>query len=192
MPRYLHIRSPSDTQKKVHQGWGGDRGDTEYKAETQGAADASKESGDTWGAGGGAGGGDTWGAGGGAGGGTTGGWDSGAPATTGGEAEAWGPPAPAENAEVGWGNSDAKDGDAKEGDAKSPDDEGKPKKRYDDDEDDNKITLDEYLKKKAPIETVPKLELRTVDNDAFKDAVALKKDADEDNYFVGKVSRPSS
>jgi len=176
-PRHLHVSSFSDTQKKVHQGWGGDRGDTEYKAETQGAADASKETKDS---------GDAWGGGGG-GGGTTGGWDSGAPATTEGEADPWAAPAPAENTEVGWG-----DGDPKEGDPKSPDGEGKPKKRYDDEEDDNKITLDEYLKKKTPLETVPKLELRRIDHDAFKDAVALKKDSETDNYFVGKVSHPPS
>ena len=172
--RYSHLLS--DTQKKVHQGWGGDRGDTEYKDETQGAADASKEtkeSGDAWGTGG-------------AGGGATGGWDSGAPAATEGETDPWAPPATTENAEVGWGDNDAKGGDAK-----SPDGEDKPKKRYDEEEDDNKITLDEYLKKKAPIEAAPKLELRKVDGDAFKDAVALKKDADDNNYFVGKVSRPS-
>lgn len=163
----------SDTQKKVHQGWGGDRGDTEYKDETQGAADASKEtkeSGDAWGAGGG----------------TTGGWDSGAPAAPEGETDPWAAPASAENAEVGWGDSDIK-----EGDAKSPDGEDKPKKRYDEEEDDNKMTLDEYLKKKASVDAAPKLELRKVDGDAFKDAVALKKDADASNYFVGKVSRPS-
>jgi len=172
--RHLHVSSLSDTQKKVHQGWGGDRGDTEYSAETQGAADASKESkesGDAWGTGGG----------------TTGGWDSGAPATTEGEADPWGAPAPAETAEVGWG-----DDGAKEGDAKLPDGEGRPKRRYDDEEDDNKMTLGEYIKKKAPIETVPKLELRKVDHDAFKDAVALKKDVDTANYFVGKVSHPFS
>lgn len=166
--RHLHVPFLSDTQKKVHQGWGGDRGDSEYKDETQGAADATKESGDAWGGGGG--------------GGTTGGWDSGAPATTEGEADPWGAPAPTENAEVGWG-----DDGAKEGDAKSPDGEGRPKKRYDDEEDDNKMTLDEYMKKKAPIEAVPKLELRKVDHDAFKDAVALKKAVETDNYFVGKV-----
>ena len=172
--RDAYIPFLSDTQKKVHQGWGGDRGDTEYKDETQGAADASKESKDS---------GDAWGTGGGA----TGGWDSGAPATTEGEADPWGAPATADNAEVGWG-----DDGAKEGDAKSPDGEGKPKKRYDEEEDDNKMTFDEYVKKKAPIETVPKLELRKVDHDAFKDAVALKKDADTNNYFVGKVRHPFS
>lgn len=165
----------SDTQKKVHQGWGGDRGDTEYKAETQGAADASKEtkeSGEAWGASGGT---------------TGGGWDSGAPAAPEGETDPWTAPAPAENAEVGWG-----DNDPKEGDPKSPDGEDKPKRRYDEEEDDNKITLDEYLKKKASVDAAPKLELRKVDSDAFKDAVALKKDVDANNYFVGKVSRPSS
>lgn len=175
LARHLHVSSLSDSVKKVHQGWGGDRGDTEYKAETQGAADASKESkesGDAWGTGGGT-----------TGGGTTGGWESGAPATTEGETDPWAAPAPAENAEVGWGE----DG-AKEADAKAPDGEGKPKKRYDEEEEDNKMTLDEYLKKKAPIEAAPKLELRKVDHDAFKDAVALKKDTDTDNYFVGKVS----
>lgn len=39
----------TDSEKKIHQGWGGDEPGTELNAEVGGAADAAKESGDDWG-----------------------------------------------------------------------------------------------------------------------------------------------
>lgn len=63
-------------------------------------------------------------------------------------------------------------------------------------EDDNTLTLDEYLKqqKEKELELVPKLETRKAnegDDSIWKDAVLVtKKDEDEAAYFVGKVSVP--
>jgi hypothetical protein len=62
-----------------------------------------------------------------------------------------------------------------------------------DDEDENTLTLDEYLKqqKEKELELVPKLETRKAnegDDSIWKDAVAVsKKSEDDDAYFVGKV-----
>lgn len=61
-------------------------------------------------------------------------------------------------------------------------------------EDDNTLTLDQYLKKQteSKLEIVPKLETRKAnegDDSIWKDAVVVtKKDEEEDAYFVGKVS----
>ena len=52
------------------------------------------------------------------------------------------------------------------------------------------MTLDEYKAKAAASETIPKLELRQVndgESEVFKGAKQLTKDPDADNYFVGKV-----
>lgn len=162
------LRVFSDSQKKVHQGWGGDRGDTEYKDETNGANDAA---------------GDAWAAPVDTGGGGGGGWD--APAATDGAADdPWAVPAgdgaPAEGA------------DGKP--AAAGDDEGRKKKRYEDEEEDNTMTLDQYKAKNAPgdSEVIPKLELRQANegtSDLFKDAKQLVKDVDSNNYFIGKVRR---
>lgn len=63
------------------------------------------------------------------------------------------------------------------------------------DEEDNTLTLDQYLAKKAEQEAslVPKLEgVRQAneggDDSLWKDAVPLQRNDDEDAYFVGKVS----
>ena len=69
--------------------------------------------------------------------------------------------------------------------------EGRP--RREPEEEDNTLTLDEYLKQKkeAELELVPKLEARKAnegDDSIWKDAIAVtKKDEEEDDYFVGKV-----
>lgn len=157
----------SDSQKKVHQGWGGDRGDTELKDETNGANDAS--AGDTWGAP------------------ATDGWD--APvekAAEGGDAaDPWADPA-----------GGAAEGEAK-GDGKTPvaagEDEGRRRKRFEDEEDEGKMTLEEYRAKHAPSESIPKLEPRKAadgSGEFFKDAKQLTK-TDDNDYFVGKVCSPS-
>lgn len=154
----------SDSQKKVHQGWGGDRGDTEYKDETQGANDAA---------------GDAWGASGDAGGGGGSGWDAPAPAD-GAADDPWAAPT---------GDAAAEGGDKAPA---AGDDEGKRKKKYEEEEEDNTMTLDQYRAKNAAAESeaIPKLELRQANEGAseyFKDAKQLVKDVDANNYFVGKV-----
>lgn len=155
----------TDSQKKVHQGWGGDRGDTELKDETNGANDAS--AGDNWGAP------------------ATEGWD--APVEKAGDdaADPWADPAPAEGAE----------GETKD-DAGKPagDDEGRRRKRFEDEEDEGKMTLEEWRAKNAPAETVPKLEPRKIaegSSEFFKDAKQLLKTEDND-YFAGKPKATSA
>ena len=121
------LQSYSDSDKKVHQGWGGDEGESELKVETAAAVDAAVE-----------------------------GADDTTPAT----------PAEGEKAE-------------------------EPKRQ--EEEEDNTLTLDQYLKKQTEnkLEIVPKLETRKAnegDDTIWKDAVAItKKDEEEGSYFVGKV-----
>lgn len=63
-------------------------------------------------------------------------------------------------------------------------------------EEDNTLTLDEYLKKQKEkeLEIVPKLETRMAnegDSTIWKDAVVVnKKDEDDDAFYVGKVGDP--
>ena len=135
-----HPRLPSsDSDKKVHQGWGGDEGNSELKAEAAAVTDAAAETNE---------------------------WT--APADT---ADAWGAPA------------DAPAGDAEAAGEKA---ERKPREP---EEEDNTLTLDEYRKKQNSLDIVPKLEVRKVDDAAFKGAVAVtKKDEEETSYFVGKVN----
>lgn len=68
--------------------------------------------------------------------------------------------------------------------------EGRPR-RFQEEEEDNTLTLDEYIKQQKEIDVVPKLETRKAnegDDSIFKDAVAVTKKGEEDtSYFVGKV-----
>jgi plasminogen activator inhibitor 1 RNA-binding protein len=58
-------------------------------------------------------------------------------------------------------------------------------------EEDNTLTLSQYLAQKKEIEGVPKLDARKanegVDDNIWKDVVPLKKDEEGNSYFVGKV-----
>jgi Hyaluronan / mRNA binding family len=147
---FFDSSSPSDSQKKVHQGWGGDEATTELKAEEGAVADAAADSGAAA---------DLWGA------------DAAAPTD-------WAAPA---------------DGDAAvpaaEGDAKP---EGRPRREREPEEDDNTLTLEQYLaQQKEKDAVVPKLESTRKANegagdDLWKDAVALSKN-EEEEYFAGKV-----
>ncbi|KAI0078917.1 hypothetical protein K474DRAFT_1770690 [Panus rudis PR-1116 ss-1] len=139
----------TDSEKKIHQGWGGDEPESELKAEAAAATDAAAE---------------------------------------GAEGEGWGP----STTEAGWGAEAPADGAA----PASPAAEGdKPERRPREEEDDNTLTLDEYLKKQAEakLEIIPKLETRKAnegDDSIWKDAVPItKKDEDEDAYFVGKTNK---
>ncbi len=57
-------------------------------------------------------------------------------------------------------------------------------------EEDNTLTLDQYLaqQKEQELELVPKLETRKVAGGDWKDAVLLQKPEEEEAYFSGKVS----
>lgn len=153
------IRSCSDSDKKFHQGWGGDEGGSELKAEAGGATDAAAEATNDDGG---------WGSAPAA---ATEGWGSGEAAAP-AEGEAAAPAAPAE------GDKPA---------------EGRRGRDREPEEEDNTLTLDQYLKqqKEKDLEIVPKLETRKAnegDDTIWKDAVAIaKKDEDETSYFVGKV-----
>jgi len=151
-----------DTDKKVEQGWGADTGTAELAAETGGEADAQT---------------------------TT--WEDAATtaitdwanATPGADAAAWADPNPTDTS--GWGVP-------ADGEAAANADNGKPahkSRRDDEEEEDNTLTLDEYLaKKKAEDSAVPKLEGgRKIGDADWKDAVPLVKDENDVVYFAGKA-----
>lgn len=149
----------TDSDKKVHQGWGGDDGKAELQAETAATVDAAAEQS----------GGDAWGA----------------PAS---DAAGWGADAPA----------DASVWDAPVGETAAPATEGKPaeregRPRREEEEEDNTLTLDQYLaqKKEKEAAALPeKPQARQAnegaDGSLWKDAVAIQKGGEEDAYFVGK------
>lgn len=138
----------SDSEKKVHQGWGGDEGNAELKAETAAETDAQAEAAN--------------------------------PA-----AEGWGPEAPSADA---W----AAPAEGAEAAAPAEGEKAEGRRRVEEEED-NTLTLDEYLKQQSEkqLEIIPQLETRKAnegDDSIWKDAVAVtKKNEEEDAYFVGKV-----
>ena len=147
----------SDSDKKLHQTWGGDDGNTELKTEQAAVVDAAAETtGGEWGV-------DT----------SAADW-AGAEASN---ADAWAVPATTETA----------DAEAKP--------ERRPRRDAEPEEEDNTLTLDQYLaQQKEKDANVPKLETRKANDgadDIFKDAIALTKNEEEETYFVGKV-RPST
>lgn len=151
-PSVSSYPTSSDSEKKVHQGWGGDEGNTELKDEVAAETDAKAEAGTPTG--------ESWGV----------------EATS---ADAWAAPADAPTGDV----------PATEGEKA----EGRPRREREPEEEDNTVTLEEYLKqqKEKELEIVPKLEVRKAnegDDSIWKDAVVVsKKDEEETAYFVGKV-----
>lgn len=166
--------SISDSDKKIHQSWGGDEGQTELATETAAADDAAAEQAapaetpETWGA---SAGGDDWAAGGGN---TE--W-----APEGGNAE-WG----AEGGNADW----AAPAPASTTNVEEPAERSdrRPRDRQEE-ESDNTLTLDQYLAQKEKSTLIPQLEVRKVDQDdgLWKGAKEIVKGVDEDAYFVGKV-----
>jgi len=157
----------SDSEKKIHQSWGGDEGQTELATETAAANDAAAEQttpAENWEPSGG--GGDTeWGA-------EAGNTDWGAEGGSTDWAASAPAPIPTTNAEEPAERSDRRPRDRQE------------------EEPDNTLTLDQYLaqqKEKSP--TVPQLETRKIEQDEglWKGAKEIVKGAEEDTYFVGKV-----
>jgi len=131
----------TDSDKKVHQSWGGDEGNAELKAEQAAASDAANEANAT-----------------------TNDW--GAEATAGD----WGAPAPS-------------------GEEAAPTDGDKPESRRRDreEEDDNTLTLEEYLAQRKESSAIPtKLEARKVDDQAWEGASLIKK-GEEEEYFAAKT-----
>lgn len=80
---------------------------------------------------------------------------------------------------------------APDADATKP--EGRPRREREPEEDDNTLTLDQYIaQQKEKDSLIPKLENTRkanegADDNIWKDAVPLAKNEEEDAYFVGKV-----
>jgi len=154
----------SDSDKKIHQGWGGDEGGAELKAEEAGTTDAQAEgagaSTDDWGASAPT---DPWAA---------------APAPATSQADDWGAPP------AGGDNPPAVEGE-------KGDDARKPRER-ELEEEDNTISYDQYLAqlKENAAASVPKLEgVREANEGAdavWADVTEHKRNEDEEAYFVGK------
>lgn len=154
---FLQSKHPiSDSEKKIHQSWGGDDGNTEFKTEQAAVVDAAAEA---TGAG-------EWGA-------------EPAPAAD------WGAPVAEASADAWATPADA--APAAEGDKA----ESRPRREREPEEEDNTLTLDQYLaQQKDKDSIVPKLEVRKANDgadDIFKDAVAVAKNEEDDVYFAGKV-----
>lgn len=160
-----------DTDKRIHQSWGGDDGNTELKAEQAATVDAAVEA--TTNAAVES---------------TTNDWagDAGAPA-----AGEWGAPeagADAWAAPAGDATAAATTPAAAEGEKP----EGRPRREREPEEEDNTLTLDQYLAQQKEKDTViPKLENTRKANEGadaniWKDVVPLSKNEEEDAYFVGK------
>ncbi|KJA29197.1 hypothetical protein HYPSUDRAFT_61230 [Hypholoma sublateritium FD-334 SS-4] len=141
----------TDSDKKLHQTWGGDDGNTELKTEEAAVVDAAAE--------------------------TTG-------AEWGGETPAadWGGAETTVDAWTAAATTETADAEAKP--------ERRPRRDAEPEEEDNTLTLDQYLAQQKDKDTiVPKLETRKANDgadDIFKDAVALTKNEEEETYFVGK------
>ena len=133
----------SDSDKKVHQGSGGDEGNTDLKVEEEGAQDAVAEAPPAA----------DWGI------------DANA------NDDAWAAPAaPAE-------------GDGETKDAAPP-----AEARVE--EEDKTMTLDEYLAQQKKSLAVPQLEVRQInDDDTFGKGTVKLDQKEEEDYFVGKVTR---
>jgi len=164
----------TDSDKKVHQGWGGDNGTTELSTEQAATVDAAVESSNDWNA------------------------DPTVPAvdpaadwagtgTADTSADPWG--ATTTTATDDWGAS-SDPAAAPAGDNGKP--EGRPRRDREPEEEDNTLTLSQYLAQQKEKESaIPKLENTRKANegagdDLWKDAVPLSKNEEEDAYFVGK------
>jgi len=144
----------SDSDKKVHNSWGGDDGETERKVEEAATIDAAVENANSGGLN-----------------------DWANPSGEGAAADdAWGAPPAADDATPADGAE--KDKRERRGDKEE-------------EEEDNTLTLDQYLAQQREKENslVPKLEVRKpnegVEDDLFNGAAPSKKD--EEEYFSGKV-----
>jgi len=155
----------TDSDKKIHQSWGGDDGNSELKAEQAADVDVAVE---------------------GANGDSTPAGDWGAPDAT-SNADAWGAP-DAANADAWAAPAGDAAAPAQEGDKA----EGRPRREREVEEEDNTLTLEQYLTQQKEKESaIPKLEgtrkaNEGADANIWKDVVPLQKE-EEDAYFVGKA-----
>ncbi|KAF9241332.1 hypothetical protein BU15DRAFT_87252 [Melanogaster broomeanus] len=139
-----------DSDKKVHNSWGGDDGNAELKTEEAATIDAAAESGGV----------NDWAA----------------PAAD-ADADPWGAPAPEGAADA----TPAAEGEKPDG--------GRRKER-EPEEEDNTLTLEEYLAQKKESDLVPKLEARKANDGADEtlwDGATVLKKGDGEAYFSGKT-----
>jgi len=163
-----------DSEKRVQQGWGGENGTRELENEESAIADAKAEGGNV-----------------------SNDWGADATATPAADTNDWagtGAAAAATN-EDGWGttaetpaatNTAAAEGGEETG--------GRKGRRFEEEEEDNTLTLDQYLaqRKEKENELLPKLEgVRKAnegsDETLWKNAVQVAKNDEEGSYFVGKT-----
>ena len=154
----------SDSDKKVHQSWGGDDGNTELKVEEAATVDAAAEGavGNEWGT------------------------------EAAGAGDAWGAPAAA--ADDAWAlPATSGDEPAMPTTTEGDKNEGRRAREREQEEEDNTLTLDQYLAQKTEKEAslLPKLETRKAnegaDDSLWKDAVQVQKGDEEEAYFAAKV-----
>lgn len=154
------IISPSDSEKKVHNSWGGDDGEAERKTEEAATNDALAEN-------------------------AAGGLNDWAAPAADPSPNDWAAPADAPPADD-WAAPSAAEG------AEKPQSGERRERRGDrEEEEDNTLTLDQYLAQQREKENalVPKLDVRKpndgADDDVFQGAAPLQKDDSE--YFAAKV-----
>lgn len=154
-------RSSSDSDKKIHQGWGGDEGGTELKAEEAGKTDAQAEGDAT----------------------ATDSWDP-VPIAD----DPWGAPPPSADP---WGAPPATDGTPAVEDTKAENDRKPGERELEDEESTMSYDQYLAQLKETTTSTIPKLEGIREANEgadgAWDDVVEHKKNEDEQAYFVGKV-----
>lgn len=168
-----HSGTLPDSEKRVHQGWGGDDGDRELQNEQAAIADANVEvtgTGPTDWAG-----------------------ETTAPATA-----DWADTGAGEQQADDWGAAPATDV-APTGESKDPLADARRRRHQEEEEEDNTVTLDQYLaQKKQASADLPKLEgIRKAnegsDESLWKAATHNGKGDEDENYFVGKTkSTPKS
>lgn len=174
LPSFPPSSPCSDSDKKIHNGWGGDDGNAELKAEQAATFDAAAESGglNDWAAPA-----------------ETPAGDWGAPAdTSGGD---WA--APADTSAGDWGAPSQDTAQGQPPDAEKPD--SARRRDRDPEEEDNTLTLDQYLAQQKEKENalLPKLETRKANEgteDAIWDGATRLEKGEGDAYFSGKVATP--
>lgn len=167
-PPYLLF---SDTEKKIHNGWGGDDANAELKAEQAATIDAAAESGGLtdWATPA-----------------DTSANDWAAPADT--SANDWG--APADASANGWDAPSQEPAPEQSPEAAKP--EGARRRDREPEEEDNTLTLDQYIAQQKDKDSVliPKLETRKANegaDDALWDGATRLEKGQGESYFSGKV-----
>jgi len=160
-----HSGTLPDSEKRVHQGWGGDDGERELQTEQAAVVDATVESSGA----------------------AAGDW-----AATGPSAD-WADAGAGEQQTEDWAAAPPAAEPASTGETKEAGNEFRRRRQQEEEEDDNTVTLEQYLaQKKQTSADLPKLEgIRKAnegsDEALWKNAVNNGKADEEEHYFVGKT-----